>query len=279
VAEWSMSFYNRCQSRWTEADSLLCVGLDPEPGRLPVPLKDLPSDQAIFEFCKGIVDATAPFAAAFKPQIAHFSAQGAEPVLQEVCRYIRQTQPAMLIILDAKRGDIGNTARHYATEAFQRYQADAVTLSPYMGFDSIEPFLDQPERGVFLLCRTSNAGGADLQDLALANGRRLFEQVALLCATEWSAQQNLGLVVGATVPDDIARVRQFAPQTPLLVPGIGAQGGDLAAALRAGCTPSGGLFVNASRSILYASIGEDWQQAAAREARTLRDAIQGERAS
>lgn len=274
-----MSFYRRCQTHWAEASSLLCVGLDPEPGRIPGPLQALPPHQALLAFCQEIIHATAPYAVAFKPQIAHFAAQGAERVLEQICGFIRSQHPSKLIILDAKRGDIGSTARHYAAEAFVRYGADAVTLSPYLGFDSLEPFLTEPDRGVFLLCRTSNTGGADLQDLALANGRRVFEQVAHLAATAWNAQGNVGLVVGATTPQSLAAVRALAPELPLLIPGIGAQGGDLTATLRAGLTPTGGLFINASRSILYASEGADWQEAAGREARTLRDAIQGERAS
>ncbi|MEY2775910.1 MAG: putative orotidine 5-phosphate decarboxylase [Pseudomonadota bacterium] len=253
------------------------MGLDPEPGRLPAPLRGVSTADAVFEFCRGIVDATAPFAAAFKPQIAHFAAQGAEAALEHLCHYIRDQHPSMLIILDVKRGDIGSTAKHYVTEAYSRYGADAATLSPYMGFDSIEPFLSQPDKGVFLLCRTSNAGGADLQDLPLLNGRRVFEQVAHLASAQWNALENLGLVVGATVPSDLASVRALAPTLPLLVPGIGAQGGNLSATLKAGLTPSGGLFINASRSIIYASESHDWQEAAAREARALRDAIEAER--
>ncbi len=276
VSKCRMSFYKRCQSIWADSHALVCVGLDPEPGRLPEPLRQVNSTDAVYAFCTGIVDATAHAAAAFKPQIAHFAAQGGEQVLERVCEYIRQRHPDKLIILDAKRGDIGSTARHYATEAFSRYQADAVTLSPYMGFDSITPFLERPDRGVFLLCRTSNAGGADLQDLPLNNGRRLYEQVAHLAASAWNEHQNIGLVVGATVPEDLAAVRVQAPALPILVPGIGAQGGDLRAVLKAGRTPSGGLFINASRSIIYASEGGDWQAAAQQAASSLLAAIQGE---
>jgi orotidine-5'-phosphate decarboxylase len=277
VAEWSMTFYKRCQTAWAESNSLVCVGLDPEPGRTPSPLETLGKQQRVLAFCKGIIDATAAYAAAFKPQIAHFAAQSAEPVLAEVCAYIRTQYPKKLIILDAKRGDIGSTAKHYVAEAFERYEADAVTLSPYMGHDSIAPFLDQPGRGVFLLCRTSNAGGADLQDLPLANGRKVYEQIAHLASTRWNAGDNVGLVVGATVPADLAAIRVQAPELPLLIPGIGAQGGDLAATLRAGLTPEGGVFINASRSIIYASESENWQAAAAQAAQTLQDAINAQR--
>lgn len=277
VAEWSMSFYKRCQASWAESSSLLCVGLDPEPGRLPLPLQATPKQEGVLQFCKGIIDATAPFACAFKPQIAHFAAQSAEPVLLELCRYVRAQYPGKLIILDAKRGDIGSTAKHYVTEAFERYGADAVTLSPYMGQDSIAPFLADPNKGVFLLCRTSNAGGADLQDLPLANGRKVYEEIAHLASAAWNGAENLGLVVGATVPSDLAAIRVHAPSLPLLIPGIGAQGGDLAATLKAGLTPAGGVFINASRSIIYASEGDDWLTAAASAAQGLRDAIETER--
>ncbi len=257
--------------RWTQADTLLCVGLDPDPARFAPALRG--REQAITEFCCAIADATAPFACAFKPQIAYFASQRAEAQLEAVLAHIRRRHPAIPVILDAKRGDIGSTAEHYAREAFERYGADAVTLSPFMGHDTIEPFLAYEGRGAFLLCRTSNPGSADLQMLDVG-GERLFERIARLAATQWNARGQIGLVVGATYPQELARVRALAPHLPLLVPGIGAQGGDIAATLRAGRTPDGaGLVINSSRAILYAATDGDYAVAAAGVARETRDAI------
>ncbi|HXF46211.1 MAG TPA: orotidine-5'-phosphate decarboxylase, partial [Burkholderiaceae bacterium] len=211
----------------------------------------------ILAFCRAIVDATADLACAFKPQIAYFASARAEAELEALIAHIKDKHPDVPVILDAKRGDIGSTAEHYAREAFERYRADAVTLSPYMGSDSIEPYLAYAERGAFLLCRTSNAGGGDLQSLDVG-GERLFERVARL-ALAWNRTGQLGLVVGATYPQDLARVRALVGDMPLLVPGIGAQGGDVATAVQAGQTSAGaGLVINASRAILYAGHGEDF---------------------
>jgi len=257
--------------RWRAADSLLCVGLDPDPVRFAPGLRG--RERAIHEFCCAIVDATAPYACAFKPQIAYFASQRAEEQLEAVLSHIRQRHPTVPVILDAKRGDIGSTAEQYAREAFERYRADAVTLSPFMGHDTIEPFLDYAGRGAFLLCRTSNPGGNDLQMLDVG-GERLFERIARLAATRWNRNGQLGLVVGATYPQELARVRALAPELPLLVPGIGTQGGDVEATLRAGRTAAGvGLLINSSRAILYASAGEDYADAAAQAARATRDEI------
>ncbi|MCC5840993.1 MAG: orotidine-5'-phosphate decarboxylase [Opitutales bacterium] len=263
-------------SRWKQAGSahgsLLCVGLDPELERLPSPLRQ--GDDPFFAFGQAIIDATAPFAAAFKPQFAHFAGQGQLSALVRLCHYIRRNYPQHLLILDAKRGDIGSTADHYAREAFAVHDADAVTVNPYMGGDTLEPFTRDPARGIFVLCKTSNPGSGELQGLRLEGGRLLFEEVAARAAETWSRNHNVGLVVGATYPEELAAVRRLAPDLPILVPGIGAQGGDLAATLRAGLRPGGdGLFINASRSILYASGGPDFATAAAAEAKSLRDAI------
>lgn len=266
-----MRFTEKLAARWREADTLLCVGLDPDPNRFPAPLRD--RDDAIFAFCRAIVDATAEFACAFKPQIAYFASHRAEDQLENLLAHIRSAHPQVPVILDAKRGDIGSTAEHYAREAFERYGADAVTLSPYMGLDSIEPFLEYTDRGVFLLCRTSNPGGNDLQMLDVG-GVHLYEHVARLAASQWNTNGQLGLVVGATYPNELARVRALAGELPLLVPGIGAQGGDIDATVAAGAgraTP--GMLVNSSRAILYASAGPDWAEAAARVARETRDAL------
>ncbi len=255
---------------------LLCVGLDPDPERLPSGLGDPREPESLFRFLTGIVEATHPYCCAFKPQIAHFAAHGWEAVLAELIGWIHAHYPEMAVILDAKRGDIGSTAAHYATEAFVRYQADALTVHPYMGSDSLAPYWERfPDRGLFVLCRTSNPGGDDLQFLPLASGERLFARVAQLAATRWNPHGQTGLVVGATYPDEIAQVRALAPELPLLVPGIGAQGGDIAAAVAAGyrSVDFPGLILNSSRAILYASGGSDWQEAAARSAQATARAI------
>jgi orotidine-5'-phosphate decarboxylase len=266
-----MTFTERLHRRWTDADTLLCIGLDPDPSRFPAHLRD--RDDAILAFCTAIADATAEFACAFKPQIAYFAAQRAEDQLEELIAHLRRAHPQVPVILDAKRGDIGATAEQYAREAFERYRADAVTLSPFMGFDSVQPFLAYPGRGAFLLCRTSNPGGDDLQMLDLG-GEKLFERVARLAAGAWNGTGQLGLVVGATYPAELARVRALVGDLPLLVPGVGAQGGDIDATVQAGQTAAGsGLAINSARAILYAGHGEDFAQAARAAARATRDAI------
>ncbi|MBW7925166.1 MAG: orotidine-5'-phosphate decarboxylase [Burkholderiaceae bacterium] len=262
-----MSFVSSLEAAWRDADSMLCVGLDPDPARLPAPLRG--TTDAIFAFCRDIVDATAQYACAFKPQIAYFAAARAEDALEALIDHIHRAHPGKPVVLDAKRGDIGATAERYAIEAFERYRADAVTVNPYMGFDSIEPWLAWKDRGVLLLCRTSNPGGSDLQALDVG-GERLFERVARLAAGPWNTNGQLGLVVGATFPAELARVRELSGELPLLVPGIGAQGGDVDATVRAG---GARMLVNSSRAILYASSGEDFADAAARVARDTRDAL------
>ncbi|MCS6944959.1 MAG: orotidine-5'-phosphate decarboxylase [Sutterellaceae bacterium] len=264
------TFVERLAARWHAAHSLLCVGLDPDPTRLPAALRG--RDDAIFAFCRAIVDATADLVCAFKPQIAYFSAYRAEDQLEALIAHIRRQYPGILVILDAKRGDIGATAEQYAREAFERYTADAVTLSPYMGEDSLAPFLADAQHGAFLLCRTSNAGGDALQMLDVG-GERLYERIARL-ALRWNRNGQLGLVVGATYPAELARVRALVGEMPLLVPGIGAQGGDVAATLSAGQTADGtGLVINSSRAILYAGQGEDFAAQARAAAVRLRDEI------
>lgn len=263
-----MSFYKRLNTAWDRSGSMLCVGLDPDIARFPTAMRG--SVDAIEEFCKAIVDATGDLVCAFKPQIAYFAAVGAEKQLENVCDYIRTKFPDVVLILDAKRGDIGSTAEQYAIEAFERYGADAVTLSPFMGFDSIEPYVKRHGKGAFLLCRTSNPGGDDWQTRRLADvdGQpRLFEHLAHLAQGPWNLNGQLGLVVGATYPDEIARVRDIAPALPLLIPGVGAQGGDAATTLKAGLRKqgdqiSGPIIVNSSRAILYASHTKDFAQAA-----------------
>ncbi len=224
----------------------------------------------IEDFCAGIVDATKDLVVAFKPQIAYFAAHRAESQLERLIAHIKRVAPDVPVILDAKRGDIGSTAEQYAREAFERYQADAVTLSPFMGFDSIEPYLRYPDKGAILLCRTSNAGGADLQAQILRSGELVYEHIARLAQGEWNRNGQLGLVVGATYPAEIERVRTIAPALPLLIPGIGAQGGDVQATVKAGWRADAPIVVNSSRAVLYASGGDDYASAAREVARLTR---------
>jgi orotidine-5'-phosphate decarboxylase len=252
-----MSFNAMLRAAEARAQSMLCVGLDPEPARFPLPWRG--DAGRIFDFCARIVDATHDLVLAFKPQFAHFAAHRAEDALERLIAHIRRVAPEVPVILDAKRGDIGSTAEMYAREAFERYRADAVTLSPFMGHDSIEPYMKHAGKGLILLCRTSNPGGADLQGQRLASGELLYEHIARLAAGEWSrGSAELGLVVGATFPREVARVRELAPTLPLLLPGIGAQGGDAEATVRAGWRPDAPIIVSSSRAVLYAGGGEDF---------------------
>ena len=274
-----MSFIESLNAAWIKNNSLLCVGLDPDPAKFPAHLKSRP--EAIFEFCARIADATADLVCCFKPQIAYFAAQRAENQLEALIAHIHAKHPGIPVILDAKRGDIGSTAEQYAVEIFERYQADAITVNPYMGRDSVEPYLAYPDKGVILLCRTSNPGGSDLQFLNVGMAdqpEKLYERVARLVAREWNANGQCALVVGATFPGEIARVREIVGDLPLLVPGIGAQGGDVQATVQAGRTASGcGLMINSSRAILYAGIADDTESgfadAARRVALETRDTI------
>lgn len=273
-----MNFINKLSAAWTANDSLLCVGLDPDMAKLPAQFQHDPD--GIFKFCTGIIDATADLACSFKPQIAYFAALGAERQLENICSYVRANYPQIPLILDAKRGDIGATARQYAREAYDRYGADAVTVNPYMGSDSVEPYMEWTDRGVIILCRTSNAGGSDLQFLKV-DGEPLYQRVAHLVAEKWNANGQCALVVGATFPEELAQVRAIVGDMPLLVPGIGAQGGDIAATVSSGKTANGmGMMINSSRAIIYAAQqpGEDYAAAARRVALETRDAINAHRA-
>ncbi len=266
-----MNFTRMLAAAWRKNDSLLCVGLDPDPAKFPAHLKG--RDDAIFDFCRTIVDATADLVCSFKPQIAYFAARRAEDQLEALIAHIHEKHPGIPVILDAKRGDIGSTAEQYAVEAFARYGADAVTVNPYMGRDSLDPWLAYPDKGVILLCRTSNPGGSDLQFLDVG-GEKLYERVARLAANEWNTSGQISLVVGATFPAEIARVRAIVGDMPLLVPGIGAQGGDIAATVEAGRTANAsGLMINSSRAILYAGKDEDFAGAARKVADETRAAI------
>jgi orotidine-5'-phosphate decarboxylase len=279
-----MTFIDMLRTAERQNGSMLCVGLDPEPARFPAGLKG--DAGRIYDFCAAIVDATADTVIAFKPQIAYFAAHRAEDQLEKLMAHIRRAAPQVPVILDAKRGDIGSTAEQYAKEAFERYGADAVTLSPFMGFDSVQPYLKYHGKGAFLLCRTSNPGGDDLQAQRLASvpGQPLlYEHIAKLVQGPWNLNGQLGLVVGATYPAEIERVRAVAPTVPLLIPGVGAQGGDAAATVKAGWRGAQGqtsapIVVNSSRAVLYASAQEDFALAARREAIRTRDLLRAARA-
>ncbi len=264
------NFIERLTASWESRRSLLCVGLDPDPERLPKSVRIRSPAKRLFAFNRAIIDATAPWVCAYKPQIACYAAVAAEAQLEQTIAYIHKHHPGIPVILDAKRGDIAATAKLYAREAFERYQADAVTVNPYLGGDALAPFLEHADKGVFILCRTSNPGSGDFQQLE-SGGLSLAHHIATRAAREWNGNGNVGLVVGATWPEEIGAVRALAGALPLLVPAIGAQGGDLEAALANGLTAAGaGLLLSASRSILYAGDGgEDFAAAAATAAEKL----------
>ena len=270
----SNTFNQQLQSAWASQGSMLCVGFDPDPKRLPQSLQGKP--EGIFEFCREIADATADLVCAFKPQFAYFASQRAEAQLEKLIKHLKDKYPNIPVILDSKRGDIGSTADHYALEAFERYGADAVTVNPYMGFDTIEPYLKHAGKGVIVLCRTSNPGGSDLQFLNVNSGDPLYLHVAKLASQKWNSSGQISLVVGATFPEEIAKVRAIVGDMPLLIPGIGAQGGDIDATVKAGCilgAPGTGMIINSSRAILYASSGSDFAEAARAVAQSTRDAL------
>ena len=277
-----MTFTAKLRNRWQQANSLLCVGLDPDLAKLPehfLAAAGEDASEALFAFCRDIVDATAEYACAFKPQIAYFAAHnGGEAALQRLIAHINATCPDIPVILDAKRGDIGSTAQQYAEEAFERFGADAVTLNPYMGKDSAQPFLAWNNRGCVFLCHTSNPGARDFQELQV-DGTPLYQHIARTIASEWNVDGNCALVVGATFPEELQVIRGIVGDMPLLIPGVGAQGGDVEAVVRNGKTANGtGLMINSSRGILYASRGEGYAEAAADAAKSLRDEINRHRA-
>ncbi len=236
--------------------SLLCVGLDTDPLRIPQILQNDPDP--VFSFNREIIDATSDLVCCYKPQIAYYGGAGAEESLVRSIAYAKQK--GVPVLLDAKRGDIGSTAEMYAKEAFQRFNADAVTINPYMGLDSMKPFLDFAEKGIFILCRTSNPGGSDLQNLVLADGKRLYEHVAELAVTDWNQNDNIALVVGATRPEEIADIRKITGEMTFLLPGVGAQGADIESLMKSG--RGGEMIINSSRGIIYASDKRDFVQQA-----------------
>ncbi len=273
------TFVDMLRKRWGDHATLLCVGLDPDPARFPAHLR---GDDAIFDFCRAIVDATHDLVCAFKPQIAYFAAHRAEDQLEALIAHIHERYPDLPVILDAKRGDMGATSEQYAREVFERYRADAVTLQPYQGYDAIAPYLAYYGKGAIILCRTSNRSGDELQSLRVTSpgressdsGGPLYLHVARLVAERWNANGQCGLVVGATYPKELAEVRAAVGEMPILVPGIGAQGGDLEASVHAGATAAGGIMVSSSRAVLYAGKDEDFAVASRRVALETRDAIE-----
>lgn len=271
-----MTFMEQLVGIWKKNNSMVCVGLDPDLNKIPTHLLDSP--YPIFEFNRAIIDATADAVCAYKPQVAYYAGQGAEDQLKMTIDYIHENYPAVPVIFDAKRGDIGPTAERYAQEAFDRFQADAVTLNPYMGSDTIKPFTDRKDKGSILLCRTSNPSGDELQNFRDASGKPLYMRVAELARDAWNANGNVLLVIGATYPEELAEVRKISPNMPFLVPGVGAQGGDVEKTVRNGKTDDGfGLIINSSRGIIYASPGEDFAAAAREATLLLRDQINAAR--
>ncbi|HEV7664686.1 MAG TPA: orotidine-5'-phosphate decarboxylase [Chloroflexota bacterium] len=270
------TFYQRLRAAARAHDSLLCVGLDPDPALLPAEFAGRDVADWLPAFVHGIVDATHDLVCCYKPNIAFFEAFGlpGQVALRSVLKAMPSDVP---VLIDAKRGDIGSTSTAYARALFDELGADAVTVSPYLGGDALEPFFAYADRGVFVLCKTSNPGSGELQDMPLADGEPLYLHVARRAQT-WDQHGTLGLVVGATYPSEVAEVRRVAPGVPFLLPGVGSQAGDLEGAVRAAVDDNAeGALVNASRSVAYASKGADWQVAARAEAERLKKAINAAR--
>lgn len=267
-----MTFMEMLSDSWKKNNSLLCVGLDPDIKKLPACVKGL--ENPIFEFNKKIIDATCAHVCSYKPQAAYYAGLCADGELLMTVEYIKEKCPGIPVILDVKRADIGATSEMYAKEAFERYKADALTVNPYMGMDALKPFLDYADKGVIVLCRTSNAGAKEIQELKIEGGTELYKHVASLIAGPWNYNKNTMLVAGATFPEELGEIRRIVGKTPLLVPGIGAQGGDVKAVLENGLTDDGtGLVINSSRGIIYASQDEDFGEAAGKAALELKNLI------
>ncbi|NLA75429.1 MAG: orotidine-5'-phosphate decarboxylase [Deltaproteobacteria bacterium] len=266
-----MSFMEKLKSRWQSSNSLLCVGLDPDMERIPDHIRGM--HNPVFEFNRKVIDSTHDLVCAYKPQIAYYAAVGAEHDLELTIEHIRSKYPDIPVILDAKRGDIGATAKMYAMEAFDRYRADAVTVNPYMGGDTLTPFLERKERGVIILCRTSNPGAVDLQDIE-SGSEKIYRIIARMAADKWNYNNNIMLVVGATYPAELAEIREIAGDIPLLVPGIGAQGGDVEKAVKNSITrDKTGIIINSSRGIIFAGNSRNFTDGVRKAAITLRDEI------
>ena len=262
------SFYKLVSVAQKNKKTYLCVGLDPNLDLLPKPMTG--QSEAVFDFLKNIVDATEEFACCFKPQIAYFAAYGLEETLSQIIEYIHTKYPHTPVILDAKRNDIGTTSEMYAMEIFNRYKADAVTVNPYMGQDSVEPFIRQKNKGIFVLCRTSNPGAGEFQNLEV-DGKLLYKLVAQKILNTWNVHKNIGLVVGATAPKELQSLRNQFPEIWFLVPGVGAQNGDMNLTIQYGKSEQGGLIISSSRAILYAGEGPDYAEKAGHVAQTMQN--------
>ncbi len=266
-----MSFYTKLEKIWEKNKSMVCVGLDPDLTKIPSHL--LKEKYPIFLFNKEIIDATSDIVCSYKPQVAYYAGQDVENELKMTIDYIKKAYPEIPIIFDSKRGDIGSTAQMYAKEVFERYQADSVTVNPLMGTDTLKPFLDYKEKGVIALCRTSNPSGDEIQNL-LVDGVPIYEKIANYANTKWNYNKNLLLVVGATYPKELGKIREICPNIPFLVPGVGAQGGDVEKVLDNGLTSNKtGLIINSSRGIIYAGKNADFAKASREATMKLRETI------
>lgn len=267
----TLTFNEKINAASKRNQSLLCVGLDPDLDKFPDSV--LREPYPIFSFNRAIIEETHDLVCAYKPQIAFYAAERAEDQLEMTIAFIKEHYPHIPIILDAKRGDVGSTAKQYALEAFDRYQADAVTVNPYLGFDSLQPFLEYKNKGVIILCHTSNKGAKDIQELHV-NDHFLYEKIATLAATHWNIHQNISLVIGGTYPEALSKIRALIGDMLILVPGIGAQGASIQDVVTHGKTAEGGgLMISASRSILYASHHDDFAKDSRKAALKLREEI------
>jgi orotidine-5'-phosphate decarboxylase len=266
-----MKFTDKLKNAWKKNNSLVCVGLDPDLKKLPECLND--SEFPIFAFNKALIDATHDLVCCYKPQIAYYAGQNAENELAMTIDYINEKYSDIPVILDSKRGDIGSTSDMYAKEAFERYRADAATVNPYMGTDTLKPFLDYADKGVVILCRTSNPSSSELQEL-YSGDKQIYKYVAEYAQTKWNYNNNVMLVIGATFPEELGQVRSICKNIPFLVPGVGAQGGDVKKVLEHGLDSEGaGLVINSSRGIIYADSSENFATAARAATIELRDMI------
>ncbi len=267
------TFREKLDAVVTKNNSLLCVGLDSDIDKIPKHILAIEHPQTTFN--KAIIDATADFVCAFKPNTAFYESRGLPGIeaLKRTCDYLKERYPHIPLIIDAKRGDIGNTNEAYAKYVFDYLGADAVTVQPYLGMETLKPFLDRTDKAVFILCRTSNPGAGELQDL-ITDGKPLYQRVAQNVTDIWNTNKNCALVVGAPFPAELAIVRRIAGSMPILIPGIGAQGGDIEKTVHAGIDSAArNAIINSSRSIIFAANGEDFAEKAREEAQKLRDEI------
>lgn len=266
-----MNFIEKLNNIWKKNNSLVCVGLDPDLTKIPRFLHD--REFSIFEFNKSIIDETHDLVCAYKPQVAYYAGQDVEDELKMTIDYLRENYPEIPIIFDSKRGDIGSTAQMYAKEVFERYQADSVTVNPLMGTDTLKPFLDYAEKGVIALCRTSNPSGDEIQNLSV-EGKEVYKFIAEYARDKWNYNNNILLVVGATYPEELGQIRAICKDMPFLVPGVGAQGGDVQKVIENGVTADGnGLIINSSRGIIYAGSDENFAKASRNAAQELNNTI------